>query len=305
MASLMFNRIKFSNTEAAIRACLSLLDIVACPLSLDSINFRLPYIRDSFSWALQSLQRIWSVVFEWCESTGPSQEENQSLNLVNAVVALFRKWFGYSLRLGLGFDEKASLVWLRCGCDMLASEKFRICLDMQQLLSQLLNEAITASHSSPAIGYIIEENFLQPLTDIQRDSQTYGSLHQSLQVRPFKPEHLCLCFLLLICALQHILPRILNREYTLVSPQSRNDKRSSLGRRELVRNKSSTSRFSRHEDSTSDGESEGRARKRLRLSDVNELAAGADLSNMIMSSVYSSIGRYPDNEFDPLEPMFL
>lgn len=182
LSSSMFNRIKFANSEAATRACLQLLDVVACPLPLDSISFRLPYIRDGFSWALQSLQGIWRAVFEWFKSPGSSQEETKLINLITDIVALFRKWFSYSLRLGLGFDEKASHAWLRCGCDMLASEKFRTSLDMQHVVSQLLNEAVSASHSSPAIGHSIEENFLQSLTDLQRDGQAYESLHQSLQV---------------------------------------------------------------------------------------------------------------------------
>ena len=182
LSSSMLGRILVGNPLGAVRTCLLLLDVVACPLPNGSPNVRPLYIREGFSWALENMQSLWRNVFEWLEAAENSQEEKDLMNPVTETAAIFRKWSSYSHKLGLGFHKKTIQAWIQCGCDIMNSEKLRTNHDMQLLLSQLLNEAILASHSSPRIGALLEQRFLQPLTEFQHDAHTFDGLHQSFQV---------------------------------------------------------------------------------------------------------------------------
>ena len=179
----MLGRIFVGHPLGVVRTCLLLLDVVACPLPNGTPNARPPYIREGFSWALEKLQRLWRDVFEWFEAAENSQEEKDLMNTVTETAAIFRKWSSYSHKLGLDFHKKTIQAWIQCGCDIMNSEKLRTNHDMQHLLSQLLNEAILASHSSPRIGALLEQRFLQPLAELQNDAHAFDGLHQSFQVR--------------------------------------------------------------------------------------------------------------------------
>lgn len=195
LSSPVFSRSSVVSPIIAIRTCLLLLDAVACPLPAGSLNARPLYVREGFSWALEHLQRLWRNVFERLGVAEYEQEEKELINPLTDIVAAFRKWFSYSLRLGLDFHEKAIQTWIQCGCDMLESKKLQTNLDMQHLLSQLLNEAILASHSTPRIGTLLEQTILQPLTVLQNDTPAFDGLHQSFQVTtPPRPINLE-CFL--------------------------------------------------------------------------------------------------------------
>jgi serine/threonine-protein kinase ATR len=189
-----FSRINLGHPGVAVKTCLQLLDVVACPLPLGSLNSRPPYLREVFCWSLQNLQRLWWTTFEWFESSESSREEKELVNLFADIIATLRKWFSYSLRLGISFDEKTTNAWLRCGRDMLDSGKLRMNLEMQHVLGQLLDEAILASHSSPSIGRLLEEQFVPRLTDLQREGHSMSALHQSFQVIFHLIVNCCLIF---------------------------------------------------------------------------------------------------------------
>lgn len=185
LSSSMLSRIRVGTPIGAVHTCLLLLDVVACPLPTKSLNARLPYMREVFSWALANLQRLWRNVFEWFEASEHSQEENALINAATEIAAIFRKWVSYSHKLGLGFHEKTIQAWVQCGYNILNSDKLHASHDMQHLLSQVLNEAILASHSSPRIGALLEQRFFQPLTEFQSDAGAFETLHQSFQVKSY------------------------------------------------------------------------------------------------------------------------
>jgi serine/threonine-protein kinase ATR len=68
---------------------------------------------------------------------------------------------------------------------------------------------------------------------------------------------------------------------------------------------SSASKISLRGESSSDSEPDGRARKRQRLSGPDPVPAAADISQLVMTNIYNTIGRYPENELEQFDAIFL
>lgn len=97
---------------------------------------------------------------------------------------------------------------------------------------------------------------------------------------------------------QHIIPRVVTREYSTAPDQPTSGKRPSVSRAKPVRNPSSTTLSSRREESSSETESEGRSRKRRKITGDSSLPSAPNLVQLITTNIYNTIGKYPDNEFE-------
>ena len=184
--SIAESNIRLGESLQVAETLRQLLDAVAFPLPFDSLpKTGSADLRRNLGWALNCYQRHWKVMLEWTACTeSPTEGIHPATSLSLEFLASIRKCYTCSSRFGPGtsLDQQAICIWLQCGAEMLASSKLHSVPEIQQVLSQQLNEAVQIAQGFPDVATFIEDAFLPLLIDISKNESLFQSFDLSLQV---------------------------------------------------------------------------------------------------------------------------
>lgn len=144
-------------------------------------------VRQNFSWMLNGLHRLRTVIIEWLQMTGAQITQEEESIPLQYLTYLHRCSAPESTFSGLLSNMSLLSTWSQCLCGFLGLERIDLLPFVQAILSRYLDDLSQITKTSQSLVPQLREILLPTLTEVKDGNAIFQSLDLCLQVK----KHIC------------------------------------------------------------------------------------------------------------------
>lgn len=142
-------------------------------------------VRQNFSWMLNGLHRLRTVIVEWLQMTGAQITQEEESVPLQYLTYLHRCSAPESTFSGLLSNMSLLSTWSQCLCGFLGLERIDLLPSVQAILSRYLDDLSQITKTSQSLVPQLIEILLPTLTEIKDGNAIFQSLDLCLQVKKY------------------------------------------------------------------------------------------------------------------------